>query len=114
MSSTCRNKPKRRLAPRIRGVVAAAEALGVCHDHLRLVLRGKRPGNALRKRYQDYVKAREGGLLPLSLESRAKQSGVSLGAICAATRLPASSVRVALARADSPTKQVLQSILLTI
>jgi hypothetical protein len=53
-----KRKRKRKQAatrqPRIKGLCAAAEALGVHRTHLYLVLSGKRESASLRARYADF------------------------------------------------------------
>lgn len=46
--------------PRIKGICADAEALGVTHQHLWAVLSGRRESASLRRRYQALQRAERG------------------------------------------------------
>jgi len=48
-------KKIRKRGPRIKGICGAAKALGVTHQHLWAVLRGRRASKTLMRRYRDLV-----------------------------------------------------------
>lgn len=48
-------KKIRKRGPRIKGICGAAKKLGVTHQHLWAVLRGRRASKTLMRRYRDLV-----------------------------------------------------------
>ena len=54
------NKVRKR-SPRIKGICKAAKELGVTHQHLWAVLRGKRQSKALMRKYRAMKKRAGGG-----------------------------------------------------
>ena len=48
-------KKIRKHGPRIKGICGAARELGVTHQHLWAVLRGRRASKSLMRRYRDLV-----------------------------------------------------------
>ena len=48
-------KKIRKRGPRIKGICGAAKALGVTHQHLWAVLRGRRVSRSLVRRYKKYA-----------------------------------------------------------
>ncbi len=48
-------KKIRKRGPRIKGICGAAKELGVTHQHLWAVLRGRRASKTLMRRYRDLV-----------------------------------------------------------
>jgi len=48
-------KKIRKRGPRIKGICGAAKVLGVTHQHLWAVLRGRRASKTLMRRYRDLV-----------------------------------------------------------
>jgi len=48
-------KKIRKRGPRIKGICGAARELGVTHQHLWAVLRGRRASKTLMRRYRDLV-----------------------------------------------------------
>lgn len=61
MDQGVKTKKARKRAPKIRGMVADAEALGVCRTHLWRVLTGQRESRSLMRRYQELQERKRKG-----------------------------------------------------